>query len=74
MAAHSNIVAWRIPWTEEPGRLQSIGWQKVRLSTHQAPVGGNCPPGGISSLGNACPFHLLLVDALNTSLVNVHSL
>ena len=25
MATHSNILSWRIPWTEEPGRLQSIG-------------------------------------------------
>ena len=25
MATHSSIVAWRIPWTEEPGRLQSMG-------------------------------------------------
>ena len=29
MAIHSSILAWRIPWTEEPGRLQSIGWQRV---------------------------------------------
>ena len=29
MATHSNILAWRIPWTEEPGRLQSIGLQRV---------------------------------------------
>ena len=29
MATHSNILAWRIPWTEEPGRLQSTGWQRV---------------------------------------------
>ena len=29
MAAHSNILAWRIPWTEEPGRLQSMGSQRV---------------------------------------------
>ena len=29
MATHSSILAWRIPWTEEPGRLQSIGWQRV---------------------------------------------
>ena len=28
-AAHSNILAWRIPWTEEPGGLQSIGFQRV---------------------------------------------
>jgi len=27
IATHSNILAWRIPWTEEPGRLQSIGPQ-----------------------------------------------
>ena len=30
MAAHSSILAWRIPWTEEPGRLQSVGLQRVR--------------------------------------------
>ena len=29
MAAHSSIPAWRIPWTEEPGRLQSMGSQRV---------------------------------------------
>ena len=30
MATHSSILAWRIPWTEEPGRLHSIGLQRVR--------------------------------------------
>ena len=30
MATHSSILAWRIPWPEEPGRLQSIGLQRVR--------------------------------------------
>ena len=30
MTNHSSILAWRIPWTEEPGGLQSIGWQRVR--------------------------------------------
>ena len=29
MAIHSSILAWRIPWTEEPGRLQSMGSYKV---------------------------------------------
>ena len=29
MATHSSVFAWRIIWTEEPGRLQSIGWQRV---------------------------------------------
>ena len=27
MATHSSILAWRIPWTEEPGGLQTMGWQ-----------------------------------------------
>ena len=30
MATHSNILAWRIPWTEEHGRLLSMGSQRVR--------------------------------------------
>ena len=29
MATHSSILPWRIPWTEEPGGLQSIGSQRV---------------------------------------------
>ena len=29
MAAHSSILAWEIPWTEEPGRLQSMGSQEL---------------------------------------------
>jgi len=36
MVTHSNILVWEIPWTEEPGRLQSMGSQKsqTRLSKH----------------------------------------
>ena len=30
MATHSKVLAWRIPWTEEPGGLQSNGFQEVR--------------------------------------------
>ena len=30
MATHSSILAWRIPWTEEPGGLQSMGFRRVR--------------------------------------------
>ena len=29
MATYSSILAWNIPWMEEPGRLQSMGWQRV---------------------------------------------
>ena len=38
MATHSGILAWRIPWTKEPGGLQSIGLQRIgqekQLSIH----------------------------------------
>ena len=35
MATHSSVLAWEIPWTEEPGGLQSRGLQsQTRLSTH----------------------------------------
>ena len=30
MVTHSSILAWRIPWTEEPGGLQSTGSQRIR--------------------------------------------
>ena len=43
MATHSSILAWRIPWTEEPGGLQSMGSQELdmteRLSAHKDPRG-----------------------------------
>ena len=32
MATHSSTLAWKIPWTEKPGRLQSMGSQRVRHS------------------------------------------
>ena len=37
MATHSSILAWRIPWTEEPGRLQSMGSQELD-TTEQLPL------------------------------------
>ena len=43
MATYSSILAWRIPWTEEPGRLQSTGSQRVyttdRLHFHFLSLG-----------------------------------
>ena len=32
MATHSSILAWKIPWTEEPGGLQSMGLQRIGLN------------------------------------------
>ena len=48
MATHSSVVAWEIPWTEEPGGLQSMGSQKVghNLKTKQRQIslrGGTRP-------------------------------
>ena len=36
MATHSSILAWRIPWTGEPGGLYSMGSQRVRHATEHA--------------------------------------
>ena len=48
MATHSSILAWRIPWTEEPGRLQSLGLRESdmteQLSTHSHSLSGNHLP------------------------------
>ena len=35
MATQSNILVWETPWTDEPGRLQSMGLQRVRLNTQR---------------------------------------
>ena len=40
IATHSGILAWEIPWTEDPGRLQSIGSQGVRHACGQHPGPG----------------------------------
>ena len=41
VATHSTILAWRIQWTEEPGRLWSIGLQRVRHDRARTHTGGN---------------------------------
>ena len=42
VATHSSILAWRIPWTEEPGRLQTINaGEGVETREHSCTVGGN---------------------------------
>ena len=50
MAAHSSVLAWRIPWTKEPGRLQSAAAAAAKLPqlcpTLCDPRDG-CPPGSL---------------------------
>ena len=49
MATHSSILAWKVPWTKEPGGLQSMGLQRVRhnlaieLQAQALLMGGACP-------------------------------
>ena len=48
MTTHSRILAWKIPWTEEPGGLQSMGSQRVRHDftfTFYIPTQGKQPVG-----------------------------
>ena len=47
MASYSCILAWRIPWTEEPGGLQSIGSQRVRHNNVTEHI-------GVTSVLHAC--------------------
>ena len=57
MATRSSVLAWRIPWTEEPGGLQSTGPQRVRHDGATEHAGGKCPsPEG----GGAKPVKPLL--------------
>ena len=53
MANHSSILAWRILWTEEPGRLQSMGSQELDLAT-KPPTSIRAFPGGSEGKVSAC--------------------
>ena len=44
MATHSSILAWRIPWTEEAGRLQFMGSQRVRHDLAHTLLHERAPP------------------------------
>ena len=53
MATRSSILAWRIPWAEEPGGLQSMGWQRVGLDrvTFTFPFTDRRDPGRLQGAG-----------------------
>ena len=51
MVTHSSILAWRIPWTEEPGRLESMGLQRVRPDwAHASAITGYADSEDLSGL------------------------
>ena len=58
MATHSSILVWRIPWSEEPGGLQSIGSQRVRHDwSNLAQNSTYIYPLPLESLSYSCPYH-----------------
>ena len=64
MATHFSILAWEIPWMEEPGRLQSMGLQSwTRLNTSVDTLWSKCP---VSSVTQSC---LTLSDPMDCSLL-----
>ena len=61
METHSSIIAWRIPWTEDPGGLQSMGSQRVRhdwVTYIHTPAGSQGR--GDTGVGNPGPWSMLL--------------
>ena len=56
MATHSSILAWRIPWTEEPGGLQSMGSQTVGHDWATKHTHTHCEVS--SSASGQCTFYL----------------
>ena len=65
MAPHSSTIVWKIPWTEEPGRLQSMGSQRVghnwstSLSLSGSPEGFPCGSAGKESARNVGDLGLI---------------
>ena len=75
MAIHSNTIAWKIPWTEEPGRLQSMGSQsETRLSDfiHSfLTVLGLCCCSGFSLVAVNRDYSLIVVLRLLTAVTSL---
>ena len=72
MATHSRILAWKIPWTKEPGRLQPMGSQKVRrdLVTEHQKQEENERLGFFSLIFEKKIFLLLVISFLDPLFIN----
>ena len=65
MATHSNILAWKILWTEETGRLQSIGLQRVgHNQVHTLSTSDHDNDGGVSTSRNYCIRLLITAEGV----------
>ena len=69
IATHSNILAWRIPWTEEPGRLQSTGLQRVRHDWATSPS----PSSYYTTLCFAISVHFKMITMINLVMICHHT-
>ena len=65
MGAHSNILTWKIPWTEELGRVQSIGSQRVRQD--RSDLAHSRKDGQITFLRHPACFSSTPIDILLTA-------
>ena len=73
MAAHSSILAWEIPWTEEPGLLQSIGFQGARCNwaTKQQSVIGAFNPFTFKVITDKCDPVAIYFIVLGSNLYTI---
>ena len=76
MATHSSLLAWRIPRTEKPGRLQSVGSHRVghnrRVLAHTHRQGHPCALGARGPLGDALSPSHLSTDKVSLKCWHVH--
>ena len=70
MATHSSILAWRIPWTEEPSGLQSGGSQESDTTEHMRTTKNNFVCGRIFQTPFLIIYSLLPEQYVHTSVVN----
>ena len=69
MGMHSSILAWRIPWTEKPGRLQSMGWQRIRHDWAHNPLS---PPPGLCLKVTSVRHFLTSYNSIPTFTLNLY--
>ena len=65
MAPHSSVLAWRIPWTEEPGGLQSKGSQRVGHNCCDAHTGHGIPINSAHEEGSSCGYYCYACSKLS---------
>ena len=70
MATHSSFLAWRFPWTEEPGRLPSVGWQSWTRLSDLSLASGALGGAGFSSRGSQARALRLSTCAARASLLH----